>query len=141
MPIRTHPGLGAIVVCDFNQGFCVPEMVKRRPCVVIAPRISVRAGLCTVVPLSTTVPEPFMAYHCRLNLQRPLPPPWDSKEIFVKADMVNSVAFHRLDLVRTGKGEDGKRAYYLEPLPDDDLRRIRECILCSLGLASLKKHL
>jgi len=82
-----------------------------------------------------------MAYHCRLKLRSPLPPPWDSEEIFVKADMVNSVAFHRLDLVRTGKGADGKRAYYLEPLPEDDLRRIRECVLCSLGLASLKKHL
>lgn len=140
MPIQSHPGLGRIVVCDFDQGFRVPEMVKRRPCVIVAPKISVRAGLCTVVPLSTTKPEPLMSYHCRLELERPLPPPWDSEEVWVKADMVNSVAFHRIDLVRTGKDGSGKRTYYLEAIPDESLRCIRICILCSLGLAALKSH-
>ncbi|MEQ9178418.1 MAG: type II toxin-antitoxin system PemK/MazF family toxin, partial [Nitratireductor sp.] len=34
-------------MCDFNTGFRVPEMVKRRPVVVISPKIKARPRLCT----------------------------------------------------------------------------------------------
>ena len=64
MAIREHPPTGSILMCDFNAGFREPEMVKRRPVVVISPKIRARPGLCTVVALSTTVPAPVMDYHC-----------------------------------------------------------------------------
>lgn len=141
MPIREHPAPGTILLCDFNQGFRQPEMVKRRPVVVISPKISVRAGLCTVVPLSTSVPQPEMPYHCRIRLDPPLPPPFDADWNWVKGDMVCAVGFHRLDLVRMGKDEKGKRQYRWQTLPTEDLRAVRACVLSSLGLVALTKHL
>lgn len=67
MPIREHPQTGTVMLCDFNAGFRVPEMVKRRPCVVISPKIASRPGLCTVVALSTDRPNPVMSYHCQID--------------------------------------------------------------------------
>jgi uncharacterized protein YifN (PemK superfamily) len=56
MAIHFHPQRGTIVVCDF-RGFEAPEMQKRRPVVVVSPRLRHRDNLCTVVPLSTTAPR------------------------------------------------------------------------------------
>src|SRR3546814_14006270 len=42
MPIREHPVTGTILTCDFNVGFTQPEMIKRRPVVVISPKIANR---------------------------------------------------------------------------------------------------
>ncbi|HYF85489.1 type II toxin-antitoxin system PemK/MazF family toxin [Azospirillum sp.] len=141
MPIREHPPIGTVLLCDFDQGFREPEMVKRRPVIVISPKISVRAGLCTVVALSTTEPAPNMAYHCQITLDPPLPDPWGDKARWVKGDMVCAVGFHRLDFPRLGKDQGGKRLYRYDPISAADLRRVRHCVLCSLGLAGLTKHL
>jgi mRNA interferase MazF len=142
MPIREHPILGTVVMCDFNQGFCIPEMVKRRPVVVISPKIANRPGLCTIVCLSTDAPDPVMPYHCQIDLRPRLPAPrWESDGVWIKGDMVYSVAFHRLDLVRLGKDAQGVRKYLLDPLSDDNIRAIRKCVLRSVGLSSLTKHL
>jgi len=54
MSLLYHPKQGAIVICDF-KGFVPPEMVKRRPAVIVSPRMRKREGLCTIVPLSTTL--------------------------------------------------------------------------------------
>lgn len=141
MPINNHPETGAILLCDFNQGFVQPEMVKRRPVIVISPKISVRPGLCTVVALSTTPPTPIMSYHYKITMQPPLPAPWDSAECWVKGDMVCAVGFHRLDFVRLGKDKQGKRLYRYDPIPKLDLREVRRCVLNALGMAQLTKHL
>jgi hypothetical protein len=68
MPIQEHPATGTILICDFT-GMKEPEMVKRRPVVVISPKIAVRRGLCTVLGLST------------------VPPPWDDGPNWNKGDM------------------------------------------------------
>jgi uncharacterized protein YifN (PemK superfamily) len=141
MPIREHPEPGTILVCDFNAGFREPEMVKRRPVVVVSPKISIRAGLCTVVALSTTPPSPVMSYHCELVLDPPLPEPWNKGAMWVKGDMIVASGSHRLDFIRTGKNELGERVYREEQIPADDLRRVRSCILSALGLASLTIYL
>jgi mRNA interferase MazF len=141
MAIREHPVVGTVLVCDFNQGFQEPEMVKRRPVIVISPKISVRAGLCTVVALSTTEPNPSMPYHCRIRLDPPLPEPWGDTVRWVKGDMICAVGFHRLDFPRLGKDSSGKRLYRYNPISDEDLRRVRQCVLSALGLAGLTKHL
>lgn len=141
MPIQEHPAPGTILMCNFDQGFRQPEMIKRRAVVVVSPRISVRPGLCTVVPLSTTTPQPEMPYHCRLRINPPLPPPFDGDWKWVKGDMICAVGFHRLDLVRLAKGPDGRRRYRRDRLNPEDMRRIRACVLAALGLGGLTKHL
>ena len=129
MSISEHPPLGAILICDFSAGFKVPEMVKRRPVVVISPKIAARAKLCTVVALSTTDPLPQMPYHYRLRIDPLLPEPWNSEFMWVKGDMVYSVGFDRLDLLRKGKTADGKRKYIIICLTETQIREIRSCLL------------
>lgn len=140
MAISEHPQLGTVLICDFS-GFLEPEMVKRRPVVVVSPKIRFRAGLCTVVALSTTPPDRVMPYHCQVTLDPPLPPPWRSGPLWVKGDMVYAVGYHRLDFVRMGKSRSGRQTYRYEPLPADDLSRVRQVILSGLGLASLTRHI
>ncbi len=142
MPIKQHPELGTVMMCDFNQGFCPPEMVKRRPVVVISPRISNRYGLCTIVCLSTDAPDPIMPYHCQINIRPKLPSPrWESDGVWVKGDMIYTVAFHRLDFFRSGKTDTGVRKYILQPLDDENIKKVRQCVLRSLNLSHLTKHL
>lgn len=150
MPIAEHPLAGAIVNCDFNAGFRVPEMVKRRPVMVLSPKISGRPGLCTVVALSTEAPHPVMPYHKQINLDPPLPAPWENQGVWVKGDMVNAVGFHRLDLIRTcgrpggddlGKDRSGKRRYLLTPQSGETLKIVRRCVLNAIGLSTLTKHI
>jgi mRNA interferase MazF len=141
MPIREHPLVGSILTCDFNAGFKEPEMVKRRPVVVLSPKIALRPGLCTVVALSETAPDPVMPFHCQIDITPALPAPFTSEGVWVKGDMVNAVGFHLLDLIRLSKTENGKRRYRYEPLSDEIIKKIRECVLKGLGLSTLTKHL
>lgn len=137
MPIKQHPAAGTVILCDFSGGFREPEMVKRRPVVVISPRIRARPGLCTVVALSRADPHPVMPYHALIDLRPKLPAPWGSDGIWVKGDMINAVGFHRLDLIRLGRTGSGSRDYLLEPLPADTLATIQACVLAALGLQNL----
>ena len=118
MPIKEHPVTGTLLLCDFSVGFKVPEMVKLRPVVVISPKIAARPGLCTVVALSTTKPDPVMSYHCEIHVPA-LPESWSSEVVWVKGDMVNTVGFHRLDFFRLGKNRAGKRQYLYTPLSSE----------------------
>ncbi len=140
MPIAYHPKPGTIVVCDFQNGFVPPEMVKRRPAIVVSPQIAARKGLCTIVPLSTGVPHVPMPWHVELRDLR-LPRPWDEGPNWVKADMIYAVSFARLDLIRMGRDPKGKRTYFTTPLPRVDMQAIRKAILSSLGIATLTKPL
>ncbi|WP_366938186.1 type II toxin-antitoxin system PemK/MazF family toxin [uncultured Brevundimonas sp.] len=63
MTVIAHPQPGTIVRVDLNDGFRPPEMVKRRPCIVLSPPIRDRKQLCTVVPLSTTPPRQIQDHH------------------------------------------------------------------------------
>lgn len=142
MPIQKHPGLGCIITCDFDRGFKEPEMVKLRPVVVISPSISWRPELCTVVGLSTTPPAPSRPYHCKLNINPPLPEPWDSSEVWVKGDMVAAVGFHRLNLIRIGRDDDTKvRRYRTNLLTKQQIKEVHACVLHSIGLFQLTKYL
>ena len=48
MAIKFYPRQGTLLMCDFNTGFRVPEMVKVRPVVVVS---RTRGQVATVVPL------------------------------------------------------------------------------------------
>ena len=141
MAIKEHPYTGSILLCDFNSGFREPEMVKRRPVVVLSPKIAARPGLCTVVALSETEPAPKLPYHCQIDIRPELPEEFSSNGVWVKGDMIYAVGFHRLDLIRIGKNMAGKRLYHYEPLSAENIRKIRECVLKAIGLTGLTKHL
>lgn len=140
MAIQFHPGQGVVVICDYSTGFIVPEMVKRRPAIVICPKIAGRPGLCTVVPLSTTPPDPVMPYHSEIKLPFGLPHPFDADTQWVKGDMVAAVSFDRLDLIRLGKRPDGSRRYLITPIGEELMGVVQGCVLNGIGLQALTKQ-
>lgn len=136
MAIQFHPDQGTILICDFT-GFKEPEMTKRRPVIVVSPRFRRRKGLCSVVPLSTTAPNPPLLYHYKLHTNPPLPAPYNANEHWVKADMVYTVSFDRLFLPFDKKNTNGKRMYDVRVIDKLDLIKIQECIIHGLGLGEL----
>lgn len=141
MGIREHPAIGTILSCDYGEGFIPPEMVKLRPVVVISPKIEARKGLCTIVPLSTTAPNPVMPYHCQIDLPDGLPNWMERHGVWVKGDMVSVVSFRRLNLILTGKNRQGRRLYAYEPITPQNVKAVRACVMAGMGLAHLTKHL
>jgi mRNA interferase MazF len=135
MPLPLNPMPGTIVIRDFS-GFVVPEMVKRRPAIVVSPRLRGRGNLCTIVPLSTTPPSKEQNYHYLLELDPPLPKPNGAESCWVKGDMLYTVSYGRLNLPHE-RDIAGKRVYITRVISSDDLRNIRQCILVGLGMEAL----
>ena len=140
MGIQFNPEQGTILICDF-KGFLQPEMIKRRPVVVVSPRLRKRYGLCTVVPLSTTPPKEVAAYHFKLHVVPVLPAPYNAAFHWVKADMVYTVSFDRLFLPFGTKDGSGKRIYDTRVIDKADLLKIQHCMLHGLGLSALTDYL
>ncbi len=141
MGLTYHPKQGTLVLARFDKGFREPEMVKTRLAVVISKDMKARRGLCTIVPLSTTDPRPPQPYHCRIDPALTIPEPWGNRPRWVKGDMMLAAGFHRLDLLRLGKGPDGRRVYQTDTISGDDLLAIQRCVLAGLSLGQLTKHL
>jgi uncharacterized protein YifN (PemK superfamily) len=137
LAITYHPGRGTVLCANFDRGFKVPEMVKRRLVVVMSPPIEARHGLCTIIPLSRSAPERVQPYHYRFRIPFQMPAKWGNDDRWAKCDMVCAVGFHRLDLVRLGKDRAGARRYQLNTLSDMHLRNISNCMLASFGLPPL----
>ncbi|MGN7437302.1 MAG: type II toxin-antitoxin system PemK/MazF family toxin [Alcanivorax sp.] len=134
MALTFHPKPGTIVVCDYSTGFREPEMVKRRPAIVVSPRLRRRKGLCSVVPLSTTEPTHVMPYHYLLKLERPLPHPWGTDQMWVKGDMISTVSLTRLDLIRDKRIPGQPRRYIKVSVKADQFDAIKASILNGLGI-------
>lgn len=134
MPIMYHPRAGEILICTYPSDMMPPEMVKTRPVVVISPKLKHRNRLVTVVPLSSTEPTLIMPYHYQLNLQKPLPDRWNANPCWVIGDHPMTVGFDRLNLIRLGKDQYGKRCYYQHVLDTADLDGIRTSVKAALGL-------
>lgn len=130
MALGFHPDPGVIVVCNYQTGFVVPEMVKTRPVVVVSPRFRNRPGLCTVVPLSSVEPTPIERYHHRIS-EGAYPPA--RGPMWAKCDMLATVSLARLDRIRT-KDPAGKRLYVVYQMPEEDMELIRHGICHALGL-------
>lgn len=79
MPLKYPVLRKSIVLCDFDMGgFRPPEMVKRRPAVILADRLPMRDRLANVVPLSGTPPPRVSCdYQCKITLGERLPHPFD----------------------------------------------------------------
>ena len=134
-----HAKVGMVLICDFS-GFRAPEMVKRRPVVVVGEEVVGRQGTCLIVPLSTTEPSPVTGFHVQLD-PLSLPSRFRSKPNWVKADMITSVACDRLDRIMNGKDNFGKRQYVTHSVTPNDLLRIRRAILVGLHISHLASGL
>lgn len=142
MGLMYYPRQGEILLCNYDTGFVAPEMTKRRPVVVVSPRLRRRADLGAVVPLSTTPPQNPEAYHCAIELAMPLPPPFDTPRMWAKCDMIATVALSRLDRFKAGRKADGGRRIFVSgKVSADQLRQVKSAILCGFGLDSLTTHL
>lgn len=124
MAIIFAPKAGMILMCDFS-GYVVPEIIKKRPVIVISPNHLKRSGLVTVVPLSTTPPNPPEGHHLEINNQLKN----DGSTHWVKCDMVATVRLTRLDRVKTSK-----RTFSTISVSKEQLKQIRECLALSLGI-------
>lgn len=126
---------GTLLLCDYALGgFVPPEMVKRRPAIVVSPRLPHRDGLCAVVPLSTTPPEYELNYVVKIELDPLLPAPFDSPVMWVKCDMIATVGFERLDLFRTGRDQQGKRKYLTRKINPDVFEKILTGVRAGIGI-------
>ena len=135
--LKFHPEPGTILICDYSTGFRLPEMVKKRLVITISPRLKRRDGLITVVPLSTSPPNPVCDHHSKIKMKPALPEPFGSEEMWVKADMLATVGFERLELVRTGRDPFGKRKYLTQRLEPAALQIVYQCVLHAIGLGHL----
>ena len=140
MGLQFHPTVGTIVVCDY-RGLEEPEMVKRRLSIIVSSELDDRYGLCTIVPLSTTVPTEIKPYHHRILWDEPFPDPYSSPYHWVKGDMIYTMSFDRLSFPHNGKDSKGKRNYVIRHLTDAHLKSVRECILHGIDLSRLTEHL
>jgi uncharacterized protein YifN (PemK superfamily) len=134
MPLPFQPRPRTVVYCDF-AGHIPPEMVKRRPVVVLATHKR-NSKLVTVVPLSTTRPERMEEYHVSL-LRNPLTN-LSANEVWAKCDMVAVVSTERLELIPTDRYlPNGKRAHATTKIGHEQFDRIKRGVASALGLMSL----
>lgn len=143
MPLMYYPTPGEILLCNYDTGFIEPEMTKRRPAIVVSPRLRRRGELVGVVPLSTTEPQNIDPHHCRLEMAefvRGIPHPFDAPIMWAKCDMLATVARSRLDRFRAGR-QGGNRVYLSGLANGDQMKAVKAAILCGLGLDSLTIHL
>jgi uncharacterized protein YifN (PemK superfamily) len=141
MGLSYYPSPGSIVVCHYDLDVVEPEMCKTRPAVVIGPRLRSRGRLVTIVPLSTTAPTELLDYHCRIELEHPLPPPFDAPLMWAKCDLVSSVSLDRLDRFKEPHRRGGPRQWRTGTVNTDQLRALKAGVLCGLGFSTLTKHL
>jgi len=141
MALQYHPEIGTIVICDYH-GFVKPEMTKRRPAIVISPKLKHRDNkLCTIVACSTTEPNPISNFHCKIEIDPPLPKPYDSPLQWIKGDMVMAVSVQRLFFPVKGKDDTGKRIYDIRVLKDSDFKNVQSCVLNALNFFNLTKYI
>jgi len=98
--LKFQPKVGSVIYCDY-VGFIAPEMIKKRPVIVIS-KHKHHSKLLAVVPISTVLPDKIFDYHiemdpqfCTLYLS--------GDKCWVKCDMFNVVSLERLHLVRDKK--------------------------------------
>ena len=133
MPIQFHPHPDTLLYCDISTGFRPPEIVKRRPVVVISKS---HQELVSVVPISTTEPLRIEEWHHQLDsksLPRWLNQWWVPH--WAKCDIIMTVAFWRLERAKAGKHPTtGKRIYLTHVIDTEDLAAIRLAVSKVLGI-------
>lgn len=133
MTVAEHPVPGTIVRVDLSEGFRPPEIGKRRPAVVLSPALPGRGLMCAIVPLSTTAPKRIAPHHMKLMFEPVLPEPYAAPSMWLKGDIVLTVAFHRLRYL-FARWEGGQRIYDVRVLAPDVMDQVRNCVRSGLGL-------
>lgn len=128
--LQFHPHAGTLVMCDF-RGNIAPEIIKRRPVIVVTPRLPYRSHLCMIVPTSTTPADHPQPYHVRLS-RNYHPKEEDDLAVWAKCDLVQSVSMRRLDRFKVGH-----RKYYCPKISAEDLKAVRAGLLHALGFPAL----
>ncbi len=123
--IRFYPKAGHVLICNYNTGFQLPEMVKIRRVIIISPK-SYNKQLCIVVPLSTTPPQETKNYHVRLASDKYAF--LNNKQVWAKCDMVSHVSLNRLDRLKVFG------VYQTPAILDEDLQMIRKGVCKAIGL-------
>lgn len=131
MSLLFQPQVGAVLMCSFD-GFVEPEMVKRRPVVVIA-RNRGNNKLVTIVPLSTTEPDEMADHHYKLPIN-PVPAS-QGKTCWAKCDMMTTVSIDRMDRLK----DKGVRV--IPKVTARDLQEIRLGVVNALDLKAVMKQL
>ncbi|MBL6762180.1 MAG: type II toxin-antitoxin system PemK/MazF family toxin [PS1 clade bacterium] len=126
MAINFYPRAGQIFICDFSH-FSPPEMTKKRPIIIVSPRLKNRAKIVTIVPLSTTAPRVSDDYTVLLSKDYD-PNGSGNKRVWAKCDMVLNIGTHRLNSYKIGR-----RKYFTPETSGDDLERVRRGVLAGLG--------
>ncbi|MBC7704315.1 MAG: type II toxin-antitoxin system PemK/MazF family toxin [Rhodoferax sp.] len=131
MALPYFPRRGEVLICDFDSGFRAPEMVKKRPAVVISIKESHNRRLCTVVPFSTTQPNAIRGWHHPLSHVK-VPGLAAADFMWAKCDMLATVSFERLNKPYF-KTRGGRRFMELV-LDDEDMLAIDNCLRLYLSL-------
>ena len=135
MPLLHHPKIGDVLICDFPSCLREPEMIKKRPAIIVTREHKGRARLCTVVPLSTTAPASVRPYHVRIG-EEGLPKSLRSRPHWAKCDMLYTFCIDRFDRVRSGRDrQTGRRIYETGRISVDEIARIRSAILYTFSIA------
>jgi uncharacterized protein YifN (PemK superfamily) len=130
-PLPYHPRPGEVLRCNYS-GLNPPEMCKVRWVVVLSPKFVNRDDLCTVIPLSLSVPQRPASYHVKLD-KDPYPKGKPNVEVWAKCDMLMTVCYQRLSCWYQGRAY-GKRNYVQLYVSDEELKRIRRGVLHALGM-------
>ncbi len=112
-----QPKKGDVVWCNFS-GFVIPEMVKRRP-VIIIKKHKHNSRLVYVLPISNLSPENIKDHHYKLDNEFCIKF-FNDKDHWVKIDMIYTVSVERLDRVKTLDGE--------RTIPSIDINTLEEIV-------------
>ena len=107
-------------------------MVKRRPVILISRYRRFDPGTCTIVPLSKTAPRQIETHHYKMP-EGILPAEMDNGDSWVKCDMIDTVCYQRLNLVRT-KWVNRQWQYFTAVLPSEVMAGIQDCVRHALYL-------
>ncbi|MEK7184712.1 MAG: type II toxin-antitoxin system PemK/MazF family toxin [Patescibacteria group bacterium] len=119
--LKFQPKPGSVIYCNY-RGFVAPEMIKKRP-VIIVSKHKHNSKLVTIVPISTTKPVPVENYHLEMDI------PFcalylEGEKSWVKCDMINVVSLDRLNLIRDKRS--GNR--HAPAVGSTFLLQIKDCI-------------
>ena len=69
----------------------------------------------------------------QVGFDPPLPAPYNSPVMWLKGDVVLTVAFHRLRFMFSG-WDAGERSYDIRVIDIETFQRVRDCVRSGLGL-------
>lgn len=108
-------------------------MTKKRPVIVISPKLPYRSQIVTVVPISTTAPKHDLPFVVKLS-RNYHPTDEAQPETWAKCDMVTNLSLERLSAFKVAP-----KKYAYPTLAPDDLKAVRHGVIHGLGLGHLMK--